>query len=107
MTVDLAGSPVRVGISWRDDDAEPGAAIVTRVVPGSRAQRAGVRPGDRIYEVSGRQYDSGDELRELLTTLDGPIEFTLERRGRLSRVSIDLPPVVRADVPERSDISSP
>ncbi len=92
LTVHLSGSPMRVGISWRDDDAEPGASIVTRVVPGSRAARAGVRPGDRIYEVSGHQYKSGDELRDLLTTLDGPIEMVLERRGRLSRVSINVPP---------------
>jgi hypothetical protein len=97
LTVDLAGSPVRFGISWRDDDAEPGAAIVTRVVPGSRAQRAGVRPGDRIYEVSGRQYKDGDELRDLLKTLDSPIDLLLERRGRLSRVTIDVPPTMPND----------
>ena len=40
--VALLGSPLRWGILWRVDDAEPGTVILTHVVPGSPAARAGL-----------------------------------------------------------------
>jgi len=36
----LAGRPLRLGITWRVDDAEPGTIILTHVVPGTPAARA-------------------------------------------------------------------
>ena len=41
LTVALDGSPLRWGIVWRVDDAEPAAVILTHVVPGSPAARRG------------------------------------------------------------------
>ena len=46
VTLDLPGEPVRLGISWRTDDAEPGSVIVNRVINGSPADLAGLRVGD-------------------------------------------------------------
>ena len=56
ISVELAGQPLRLGISWRVDDAEPGTIILTHVVPGSPAARAGLLAGDRIYQIAGRDF---------------------------------------------------
>ncbi|MFV1966811.1 MAG: M20/M25/M40 family metallo-hydrolase, partial [Pirellulaceae bacterium] len=37
VSVPLAGKPTRLGIAWREDDAEPKTVILSRVVPGSPA----------------------------------------------------------------------
>ena len=83
------GLPLRVGVTWRVDDAEPGAAILTRVVPGSPADRAGLKPEDRIYQVGGRDFADA-ELGNLLKTLPGPIRLTVERNGQLGTVEIQF-----------------
>ncbi len=92
LTVRLDGNPARVGISWRADEAEPSTAIVTRVIPGSAARRAGLRTRDRIYEVDGRPFVDSNELLELLSTLPGPIELVIEREGQLTTVALDVLP---------------
>ena len=58
MQLNLAGNPSRLGITWRGDDAEPGVSILTRVLPGSPADAAGLRAGDRIYQIGGRDFTS-------------------------------------------------
>jgi len=84
----LAGEPVRLGISWRTDPAEPGAVIINRLVPGSPAARAGIVPGDRIDRINGRSFGSSDEFRELARTLPPPLVFDAERFGRVRTVEI-------------------
>ena len=39
------GTPLRLGISWRVDDAEPDTIVVSQVVPESPARRAGLQSG--------------------------------------------------------------
>jgi S1-C subfamily serine protease len=92
--VELEGSPLRVGISWREDEAEPGTVILTRVVPASAAHQAGLRAGDRVYAVGGELFADSEAFNELVTTLPGPLEVTVERRGRLSAAVLELPPPV-------------
>lgn len=84
------GRPLRVGIRWRSDDAEPGAAILTQVVPDSPAARAGLQPEDRIYQVNGRDFADDAELERLLRTLPGPIRLLVERKGRLRTAEIQF-----------------
>ena len=67
----MPGEPARLGISWRTDDAEPGCVIVNRVTPGSAAELAGVRVGDRIYRIGGRDFADGEEFRELAVDARG------------------------------------
>ncbi len=88
LKVELAGEPLRIGILWRADEAEPGTAILTCVVPNSPAAQAGLEAGDRIYQVAGRDFASDEELAKLLTGQPGPIELTVERDGRLRTVTI-------------------
>ena len=84
------GPPLRVGVTWRSDDAEPGTAVVIRVAADSPASRAGLRPGDRIYQVAGRDFADENQVFTLLTTLPGPIKLLVEREGHLQTVEIRL-----------------
>ncbi len=94
ITLDIAlrGQPMRIGVSWRMDEAEPGTAVVTRVVQGSVAQIAGIQNGDRIYSVGGSNFDTSATLLDRLKTLPGPFDITIEREGRLRQVTLDASP---------------
>ena len=84
------GDPIRVGITWRLDDGEPGTAIVTQVIYGSAAHAAGLKLADRIYAVGGRTFNNQDELLVLLTTATTPLEMLVERDGRLRTATLNL-----------------
>jgi hypothetical protein len=90
--------PLRLGISWQQDDAEPGVAIVTAVAAGSPAALAGVLPGDRVYQIAGREFASDAQFVELARTLPGPIKLRVERGGKLRTVElrVDAVPLRRA-----------
>jgi len=85
-----AGPPIRVGITWRTDDAEPGTVLLTQVVYGSPAHAAGLATGDRIYSVNGQQFADQDEFARLITTLPGPLELETERQGRMKTVKVEV-----------------
>ena len=89
LKVKLAGEPVKLGIAWRVDDAEPHAVLLVRVAPGSPADKAGLRIYDRIYEVDGRRFNSSDEFRQLTNSLSGPVEFLVETQGKTRRVTVE------------------
>ncbi|HVA50507.1 MAG TPA: M20/M25/M40 family metallo-hydrolase [Pirellulales bacterium] len=98
LTVKLAGPPLRLGLSWRTDAAEPQAVIVAHVVPGSPAARSGMLVHDRLYEVSGRAFTGEEEFRRLLTeTDDDTLELLTEREGRVRTVTVKLLPPVRSE----------
>jgi len=85
-----AGPPIRVGITWRTDDAEPGTVLLTQVVFGSPAHAAGLAIRDRIYSVNGQSFAAHDEFARLITTLPGPLELEIERQGRMKTVKVEV-----------------
>lgn len=89
--VELAGEPVRWGVAWREDEAEPASVVLVQVVPGSPADRGGLRWGDRILEVAGREFQGSDEFQRLVRAAGNPLELLMEREGRLQRVALTLP----------------
>lgn len=91
LNLELPGSPVRVGISWIEDSAEPRVVMLNRVIPGSPAERAGLKVYDRIYQVSGHNFAGGEEFRRLVNTVE-PLELTVEYRGQIRKVLLELPP---------------
>lgn len=91
LPIKLAGSPLRLGIGWRDDPADPSTAMLTQVVYGSPAYAAGLRERDRIYEIGGRTFQTTDDFLKLATTLPAPVEVVAERAGVLQRFTIELP----------------
>ncbi|HEY2894106.1 MAG TPA: PDZ domain-containing protein, partial [Pirellulales bacterium] len=92
LTLALSGDPVRLGISWRTDEAEPGVAIVNRVVAGSLAERAGLHVNDRIDRVSGRLFTSGEEFRKLLNDPAENLVLDVEAEGRVRAVEVPIGP---------------
>ncbi|MCH8924368.1 MAG: M20/M25/M40 family metallo-hydrolase [Planctomycetes bacterium] len=88
--VELAGKPVRLGISWKMDDAEPGVAVLVRVMSGTPAGQAGLKAGDRIHKFAGVEFSDSDELLKLAKTKPSPIEVVYERAGQVSTVSVKL-----------------
>ncbi len=93
LNVELDGEPLRLGISWKQDEAEPGTLILSRVVPGSAAHLAGLRVADRIYQLDGHEFGDEKEFLQRLPELPDSFELTVERRGQLMTITLDLPPV--------------
>jgi len=85
-----SGEPVRVGITWRWDDGEPGTVIVTQVIYGSAAHMAGVKVGDRIYSVGGRPFKTQDDFVALLTHATSPLNMLIERDGKIRGTTLTL-----------------
>jgi hypothetical protein len=88
--VALLGSPLRWGIVWNTDDAEPGAVILTHVVPGSPAALAGLRTGDRVYQAAGRDFADESAFAQLVKTHAESLQLLTERDGRLRIVVLRL-----------------
>ncbi len=78
----LSGEPVRWGITWRDDDAEPGMLYLLRVMDGSPAAQAGVKVGDRIVSVNGQTFASQDEFEKLVTADEVILQLEFEGKYR-------------------------
>ena len=86
----LAGKPVQLGLSWREDPSDPADVFVTRVVPGSPAERAGLELGDRLREIDGLAVSGQNRvLKHVGALLDaGAVEIPLEveSRGRIHKL---------------------
>lgn len=93
LSVTLAGKPLRVGIAWRADAAEPRSVLLSRVAPGSPAAAAGLRAGDRIYRVDGADFLGTRDFRGRIEVAEGPTQLLVEREGRARQVEIVLPAV--------------
>jgi hypothetical protein len=91
LTIPLAGNPMRLGITWRSDEAEPGAIILTHVVPGSPAAEAGLRVDDRIYQVGGHDFDDESQFVELLHGSAHSFELLVERDGQPRVIVVQFP----------------
>ncbi|HEX4147817.1 MAG TPA: M20/M25/M40 family metallo-hydrolase, partial [Pirellulales bacterium] len=90
VAVQLGGGPLRVGITWREDEAEPGSLFLIRVVPGTPADKAGLRALDRVYSVNGQSFANGVEFAKLLEASTGSVELLVEQWGRERTVTVPL-----------------
>ncbi|MCA9248169.1 MAG: M28 family peptidase, partial [Planctomycetales bacterium] len=88
-SVQLAGSPVRIGMAWRSDPAEPETVFLTRVVPGSLAARCGLQVGDRIHQLDGHSFNGMTEFGRLVQDLVPGNTVVIEREGRI--VDLEFP----------------
>jgi hypothetical protein len=91
--------PPRLGMSWREDDAEPGSVFLVRVVEGTPAGAAGLEVGDRIDELDGHPFADAavfqGEIHQLLESARPEIKMLLERRGHVRTISVKMPSVTR------------
>ena len=89
--VPLLGKPVRIGINWREDAAEPGVVAINLLEAGSPAEVAGLKLNDRILQVNGENFKSGEECRKLLLESPSPLSLLIERQGLLRTLTIEIP----------------
>ncbi len=89
LTAQLSGAPVRIGISWQTDDAEPHSVVLLRVATDSPAQRAGLKVDDRVYQVDGKDFSSSKEFDDLLDREPNPLDLTVETRGQLHHAKLE------------------
>jgi len=70
------------------------AAILSRVHPGSPAEKAGLKSGDIVTAYNGRAVKSGSALRNRLglTPVGEDIELTIVRDGREQKVRAQIAP---------------
>lgn len=82
-------APPRFGILWRVDEAEPTVVVVTAVLPGYPAEKAGVLAGDRVLRIAGCAFAGEEEFMRLAARATDAVELSVERDGRLQRMRID------------------
>lgn len=72
-------------------DAQRGA-FVSEVMPGSAAEKAGIKAGDVITELNGQRISSFAELRAKIATSGAgkQLELTLLREGKTEKVKVTL-----------------
>jgi regulator of sigma E protease len=69
-------------------------ARIAQVEPGSAAERAGIRPGDKLLKADGQNLRGWEDLSNYVVVRNGvPIRFTLERGGR--ELVVTATPAVR------------
>jgi hypothetical protein len=87
----LLGPAQPIGLLCRNDDAEPGCLIISRVLPGSSAERAGLRLNDRIRKVDKQTVSTPQEFSNLLLGQPGPRSLQVERDGEVRTLQVKLP----------------
>ena len=97
----IEGNFVGLGVELK---ADKGALLIVHVIPGSPAQRAGIRDGDRIVAVDGRSTAelSTDEAAGLLTGEEGSVvKVVAETAGQRRELTVRREHV---EVPSLEDV---
>jgi regulator of sigma E protease len=85
----------RLGLRLYRPPLEP---VFGRIVPGSPADRAGLRAGDRVIEIEGRPVASWDELVRAVRTRPGDVLLLrIERDGAVHDVQVQPESVPEGD----------
>ncbi|HEX4611766.1 MAG TPA: trypsin-like peptidase domain-containing protein [Urbifossiella sp.] len=96
-----------LGVTMSQKDVTDGGAEIEMVSKGGAAEKAGIRRGDVIYEVNGKEIRNSDALREMLGDfLPGQkVDLGIRRKGEDIQMKVTLagPP---AGFQNRSDIQN-
>jgi len=104
----IEGNFVGLGVELK---AQDGALLILRVIPRSPASRGGLREGDRIVAIDGRETRdlSADRAANLLQGEPGSVaDITIERPGAspqrllIRRERVEVPGVDQAAIRDRS-----
>ena len=85
---DVGRQSVAVGNDVAGGRCRAGAVILTYVVSGSSAAKAGLGPGDRIYQVGGRDFADEAAFVRLTKTRPESLPLLVKHDGRLRRVTL-------------------
>ena len=90
LSIEFAGTPIRLGAGWMDDAALPNCVVITHVVADSPADKAGIAAGDVVLEMNGSSIASSEEMRQRVISDPSPLRLRVERQGRIRDVIVDL-----------------
>lgn len=88
LAFELAGVPVRLGIEWKTDVADPSVIVISDIVKSSPADLAQLKINDRIYKIGDKPFKNSEEFQKRATTLPLPFNVTVEREGLLKKIEI-------------------
>ncbi len=95
-----AGQNVTADIATVLGMSRPVGVLVTSLYPGGPAARAGLKVGDVVLGVKGREIGNVENLRFRIATetVGGKVPLTLLRKGK--RLAIDIPLIAPPEVPK-------
>jgi hypothetical protein len=82
--------PNRLGVTWSRRADSASGLRVSRIVSRSPAQRAGIRPGDRIVRFANREVRSSDELNSAVLLAHHEVPVVVQRPGRRTPLSLTV-----------------
>lgn len=88
---------VGINMDWTEEDD---AVRITKVIPGSPAERAGLQAGDILRSLNDIEYNMDNELK-LKETYEAArpgriAKFTVERDGQVIRIDVTMEPIPEA-----------
>ncbi len=88
----LSWSEVEDGVLWR---SRGGEIVALEVAPGTAADRAGVRRGDILQAIDGREIERVEDLVEVLhaSAPGSRLSYTILRQDQPSLTNIDVQPI--------------
>lgn len=78
--------PVRLGVSWSRKRSGAGLRL-TKIKPGSPADQAGLRVGDRLVKFDDQKIKDGEQFRLLVLAADARTEVVVRRDGEPERLT--------------------
>ncbi|MEK6262553.1 MAG: M20/M25/M40 family metallo-hydrolase [Planctomycetota bacterium] len=82
--------PLRLGVAFDPKESRNGVALVTQIAPGSPAQRAGIRLGDRFDRLAHWSGGQVDDLRTIIQTAKSPLALRLQRPGHTDPIDLNV-----------------
>lgn len=85
----------------------PRGVLLNEVYPGGPADRAGLRVGDVVEVINGREVSDGQELRFRIAILQvgGSVQLKVLRKGKAIAVAVPLEAPPRKPAPDKTTIS--
>ena len=77
----LAPPKGRLGLRWDPIAARDGRIVIAAVTPGSPADKAGLRAGDRLLTFAGQELSDPEQFRMAVLAAENPVQVTVERTG--------------------------
>jgi S1-C subfamily serine protease len=89
--------------------AESGGARVTRVIPNTPAEKSGLRVGDLITHVQGRELFEGAGLPEIIGAIEAgkEVEFRVERGDKFLELKAKLDSRLKSPPPPPEEKKEP
>jgi membrane-associated protease RseP (regulator of RpoE activity) len=93
-----------LGVTPAENNGDAKGVQLGRVVEGSAAEKAGLKAGDRVTKLNGKEVNSFDELAEVISSKEAGDKLDIEyvREGKKTKASTELGK--RSDSPKHKQV---